>query len=249
MVAFLLPLVGMSQDDSKNTMDIPTDSIDAQNTPLRSSSDNSLFPQIATSPQAEAFQKVGDYTVNNSSGIPDISIPLYEIDHCGYKIPLRLRYIATPLRPSYNYDVTGRGWTLSSGYCITRSIEYMPDESNNFQLHPITPNMGNVYDYNFRYDQFHATLPNGSSFYFYMLKENNQLEYVISDRKEWKITCNANSLDIESFIVTDNTGVKYYFTKADYAIGAHYTHNVTWYLTKIELTNSTSPILFEYNLL
>lgn len=247
MVAFLLPLVGMSQGDSKNTMDIPSDLIKAQNTPLRSSSDNSLFPQIATSPQAEAFQKVGDYTVNNSSGIPDISIPLYEIDHCGYKMPLTLRYIATPLRPSYNYDVTGRGWTLSSGYCITRSIEYMPDESNNFQLHPITPNMGNVYGYNLRYDQFHATLPNGSSFYFYMRKENNQLEYVISDRKEWKITCNANSLDIESFIVTDNTGVKYYFTKADYALGVQNTNNVAWYLTEIELTNSTSPILFEYN--
>jgi len=246
MVAFLLPLVGMSQDDSKNTMDIPTDSIDAQTTPLRSS-DNSLFPQIATSPQAEAFQKVGDYTVNNSSGIPDISIPLYEIDHCGYKMPLTLRYIATPLRPSYNYDVTGHGWTLSSGYCITRSIEYMPDESNNFQLHPITPNMGNVSGYNLRYDQFHATLPNGSSFYFYMRKENNQLEYVISDRKEWKITCNANSLDIESFIVTDNTGVKYYFTKADYALGVQNINNVAWYLTEIELTNSTSPILFEYN--
>ena len=247
MVAFLLPLVGMSQGDSKNTKDIPSDLIKAQTTPLRSSSDNSLFPQIATSPQAEAFQKVGDYTVNNSSGIPDISIPLYEIDHCGYKMPLTLRYIATPLRPSYNYDLTGRGWTLSSGYCITRSIEYMPDESNNFQLHPITPNMGNVYGYNLRYDQFHATLPNGSSFYFYMRKENNQLEYVISDRKEWKITCNANSLDIESFIVTDNTGVKYYFTKADYAIGVQNTNNVAWYLTEIELTNSTSPILFEYN--
>lgn len=246
MVAFLLPLVGMSQDDSKNTMDIPTDSIDAQTTPLRSS-DNSLFPQIATSPQAEAFQKVGDYMVNNSSGMPDISIPLYEIDHCGYKIPLTLRYIATPLRPSYNYDVTGHGWTLSSGYCITRSIECMPDELNQFELHPTSIVMGNVSGYNLRYDQFHATLPNGSSFYFYMRKENNQLEYVISDRKEWKITCNANSSYIESFIVTDNTGVKYYFTKADYAIGAHYTHNVTWYLTKIELTNSTSPILFEYN--
>ena len=165
MVAFLLPLVGMSQGDSKNTKDTPSDLIKAQNTPLRSSSDNSLFPQIATSPQAEAFQKVGDYTVNNSSGIPDISIPLYEIDHCGYKMPLALRYIATPVRPSYNYDVTGHGWTLSCGYCITRTIECMPDELNQFELHPTSIVMGNVSGYNLRYDQFHATLPNGSSFF------------------------------------------------------------------------------------
>jgi YD repeat-containing protein len=247
MVACLLPLVGMSQDDSKNTIDIPTDSTDAHITPPLRDANTSLLPRISPSPQAEAFQKVGDYTVNNSSGMPDISIPLYEIDHCGYKIPLTLRYIATPLRPSYNYDVTGHGWTLSSGYCITRSIEYIPDESNNFQLHPTSSIMGNVSGYNLRYDQFHATLPDGSSFYFYMHKENNQLEYVISDRKEWKIICNANSYNIESFIVTDNTGIKYYFTKADYAIGVQNSHNVTWYLTKIELTNSTTPILFQYD--
>lgn len=157
MVACLLPLVGMSQDDSKNTIDIPTDSTDAHITPPLRDANTSLLPRISPSPQAEAFQKVGDYTVNNSSGMPDISIPLYEIDHCGYKIPLTLRYIATPLRPSYNYDVTGHGWTLSSGYCITRSIEYIPDESNNFQLHPTSSIMGNVSGYNLRYDPIMAT--------------------------------------------------------------------------------------------
>lgn len=253
MVAFLLPLVGMSQGDSKNTKDTSSDLIKAQNTPLRSSSDNSLFPQIATSPQAEAFQKVGDYTVNNSSGIPDISIPLYEIDHCGYKMPLTLRYIATPLRPSYNYDLTGRGWTLSSGYCITRTIESLADEEKNFTLdtqafaYYYKDSENNLGYYNFRYDQFHATLPGGVSFSFYICNVNNQLEYVISDKKQWKITCNYDAHNIYSFIVTDNTGVKYYFTKADYALGVQNTYNVAWYLTKIELTNSTSPILFEYN--
>lgn len=250
MVACLLPIVGVAQNDSGRTAGKDTNlpsNPDSTEMPRLRDANTSLSPQITTSPQAEAFQKVGDYMVNNSSGIPDISIPLYEIDHCGYKIPLTLRYIATPLRPSYNYDVTGHGWTLSSGYCITRSIEYMPDEANYFELHQITPNMGNVYGYNFRYDQFHATLPNGSSFYFYMRKENNQLEYVISDRKEWKITCNYDIYNIYSFIVTDNTGIKYYFTKADYPIGVQNYHNVAWYLTEIELTNSTSPILFEYN--
>lgn len=251
MVACLLPIVGVAQNDSGRTAGKDTNlpsNPDSTEMPRLRDANTSLSPQITTSPQAEAFQKVGDYTINNSSGIPDISIPLYEIDHCGYKIPLTLRYIATPLRPSYNYDVTGHGWTLSSGYCITRSIEYIPDEANYFELHQISSVMGNnVFGYNFRYDQFHATLPDGSSFYFYMRKENNQLEYVLSDRKEWKITCNYDIYNIYSFIVTDNTGIKYYFTKADYAIGVQNYHNVAWYLTKIELTNSTSPILFQYN--
>lgn len=253
MVACLLPLVGMSQDDSKNTIDIPTDSTDAHITPPLRDANTSLLPRISPSPQAEAFQKVGDYTVNNSSGMPDISIPLYEIDHCGYKIPLTLRYIATPLRPSYNYDVTGHGWTLSSGYCITRTIESVADEMANFRLNTQAltfyyKDYENSLEYfNFRYDQFHATLPGGASFSFYMRRVNDQLEYVISDRKQWKITCNYDTHNIYSFIVTDNTGVKYFFTKADYAIGVQNSHNVTWYLTKIELTNSTTPILFQYD--
>ena len=98
MAAFLLPLVGIAQFDSGKTTDkdtnLPSDS-DSINVPRLRDANTTLLPQVATSSQAEAFQKVGDYTVNNSSGMPDISIPLYEIDHCGYKIPLMLRYIAT----------------------------------------------------------------------------------------------------------------------------------------------------------
>lgn len=254
MVAFLLPLVGIAQFDSGKTTDkdtnLPSDS-DSINVPRLRDANTTLLPQVATSPQAEAFQKVGDYTVNNSSGMPDISIPLYEIDHCGYKIPLMLRYIATPLRSSYNYDVTGHGWTLNSGYCITRTVENLPDETVNFKLNEqaltyyLRNTENNLDGFNFRYDQFHATLPGGVSFSFYMRKVNNLLEYVISDRKQWKISCNYDTYNIYSFIVTDNTGVKYYFEKADYAID--YSYNVSWYLTKIELTNSTTPILFEYN--
>lgn len=54
----------------------------------------SIIPSLPTSPQAEAFRRIGEYTVNNSSGMPDIHIPLYRIEHCGYSIPLDLRYIA-----------------------------------------------------------------------------------------------------------------------------------------------------------
>lgn len=256
MVACLLPLAGIAQFDSRNTSDKDTNlssDSDSTDAPRLRDATTTLLPKIATSPQAEAFQKVGDYTVNNSSGIPDISIPLYEIDHCGYKIPLKLRYIASPLRPSYNYDVTGHGWTLSSGYCITRSVNTMRDEANNFLLHSQVlqsyyRDFETQMDYfNFQNDQFHATLPDGSSFTFYMRRENNQLEYVISNRKQWKITCNVSGYHIESFTVTDNTGVKYYFMKADCALGSQYYYNVAWYLTKIELTNSKTPILFEYN--
>jgi len=232
------------------------DSLSNKRLPMRtqsSSSSSSLLPSIPTSPQAESFQRVGDYSVNNASGIPDISIPLFEIDHHGYKIPLTLRYIATPLRPSYNYDVCGHGWGLSTGFCITRTVETMRDEANYFKLHENVLNdlyryhEEDLSDYNLRYDQFHATLPNGASFTFYIRRnQSGQLEYVISDRKQWKISCSLDGIQLTGFTVTDNAGVKYFFFKADEAIGVQDTYNVAWYLTRIELPNTPNPILFEY---
>ena len=232
------------------------DSLSNKRLPMRtqsSSSSSSLLPSIPTSPQAESFQRVGDYSVNNASGIPDISIPLFEIDHHGYKIPLTLRYIATPLRPSYNYDVCGHGWGLSTGFCITRTVETMRDEANYFKLHENVLNgfystyEDGLKDYNLRYDQFHATLPNGASFSFYIRRnQSGQLEYVISDRKQWKISCSLDGIQLTGFTVTDNAGVKYFFFKADEAIGVQDTYNVAWYLTRIELPNTPNPILFEY---
>ena len=87
-----------------------------------------LIPDIPPSPQAAAFNRLGDYQVNNNYGAPDINIPLFEIDFHGYKIPLTLQYEANPLKPGYNYDVTGIGWTLTGNSCISRTIKDMADE-------------------------------------------------------------------------------------------------------------------------
>ena len=45
--------------------------IDAQNV------NQEIRPDIPPSPQAVAFNRLGDYQVNNNYGAPDISIPLF----------------------------------------------------------------------------------------------------------------------------------------------------------------------------
>ena len=40
---------------------------------------------VPTSPQAAAFKMYGDVAVNPAMGVPDISIPLFDIDHHGYR--------------------------------------------------------------------------------------------------------------------------------------------------------------------
>lgn len=217
----------------------------------------SLYPSIPASPQAESFRRIGEYTVNNSSGIPDINIPLYEINHCGYKIPLALRYMAVPIKPGYNYDVYGFGWGLSLSSCISRSIESQPDEEKNFKLSSgDLDKRCDIYINSLNYsnwmsDKFNAVLPDGSSFDFFILNDQpGGVYYMTSSGKYVKIECHYTQSNINSFTVTDENGIKYQFDVPDTAFlkpGAPYTDRyVTWYLSRIDLPTSVTPILFSY---
>lgn len=219
-----------------------------------SSSSSSIIPSVPTSPQAESFKRLGEFAVNNSSGTPDISISLGEINHHGYKIPLDLRYIPTPVKPGYNYDVYGWGWNLSTSFCISRTIESRPDEEVKFQIGDF---WGKWYEqcknslsaFNFAYDKFHATLPNGTTFDFVIKNVEGQLQYVVSDGRSLQIKCNYTLNDISSFSIVDESGVCYLFDVADRAYTDAYTtihNNVTWYLSSISLPNSERSIRFYY---
>lgn len=219
----------------------------------------SLIPSVPTSPQAEAFKKYGKYAVNPSTGTPDISIPLYEINHRGYKMPLSLKFVPVPIRPGYNYDVFGLGWALSINGVISRSIESLPDEDRNFKIEtpggqgPASFHLCStcLTGYNYAHDKFSVVLPNGSSFDFIIDNQNNVLVYQVSDGRQVKITCNYGNSEISSFIIIDEDGVKYTFDGADYPRSdwTHVTYPgifVSWNLTRIDLPNSNEPILFAY---
>lgn len=224
---------------------------------------HSPVPTIRTSPQAEAIKRYGEYQVNYSTGIPDISIPLYEINHMGYKIPISLKYSPQPLKPGYNYDVFGHGWGLSVNSCISRTIEGAPDEKTNFQLETNKLNNnysiwgGKIMSINTAYDQFNATLPDGSSFDFTIQRDySGILNYVISNNRSVKISYTLGGYDnpIQSFTVIDELGVKYTFSEGDLpqfessSMSDYSYYYVSWLLTRIDLPNSTTPILFNYGL-
>lgn len=230
----------------------------------------SFVPDIPPSPQAVAFNRLGDYQVNNNYGAPDISIPLFEIDHHGYKIPLTLHYEASPLKPGYNYDVTGFGWTLSGNSCVSRTIKDRADEyvflnnSSRFALDTFQNPSGGpkmYVDYkdmldqlNYQYDTYNIVLPSGRTIPFLMYMDNNIMKYdVFPSDSNVKITCSyvASGIgSIDTFTVTDENGVTYYFTLADKTATAfdndpNANRNVTWLLTCIDIP-SKGTITYEY---
>lgn len=244
----------------QDTVKIPSDTTQIDTTGMRDTTPPVLLtPSIPASPQAEAFQRLGNYSVNNASGMPDISIPLFEIDHCGYKIPLALRYMAKPLKPGYNYDVTGHGWTLTIGSCISRTITSLPDEDKGFKLN--TEKLTEMHNepngindqlklYNWQFDKFNAVLPDGRSFYFYISKEDNTntIKFTVSDNHFKNISLITSGSIEGGFILYDENGVKYTFNIADNTIDpSNLFKKVAWYLSKIEIPNISAPIQFYYD--
>ena len=82
---------------------------------------------IPPSPQAAALARYAEYPVSLTTGIPDISVPLYEIDLGGYRLPISISYHASGSRPDEIPGYVGTGWTLNAGGAVTRTILGKPD--------------------------------------------------------------------------------------------------------------------------
>lgn len=82
---------------------------------------------IPMSPEAAALAKSVDYPVNMNTGVPDISIPFYEINVGGMKLPITLQYHAGGFRINEQATRAGLGWSLSSDLQITRTVNGQDD--------------------------------------------------------------------------------------------------------------------------
>ncbi|MEI9942910.1 MAG: hypothetical protein WDN26_01695 [Chitinophagaceae bacterium] len=85
---------------------------------------------LPPSPIAQAFKLYGDIPVSYSTGVPDVSIPIYTIEAGGYSFPITLRYHLKSLKPSGCKTNVALGWTLDYGGMLSRTIYDRPDESS-----------------------------------------------------------------------------------------------------------------------
>ncbi|WP_143715701.1 hypothetical protein [Pedobacter heparinus] len=107
---------------------------------------------IAPSPTAAALGKYGDMPVSTYTGIPNISIPLYNVTSGSLNLPLSLSYHASGIRVEEEASWCGLGWSLISGGVITRSVRGLDDlaissgyTSYPDYILPVTANESNDY--------------------------------------------------------------------------------------------------------
>src|SRR5690242_4512480 len=99
-------------------------------------SQSSVYPAafdkvIPASPQAMEFKKYGDYPVDLSSGLTQVSIPLYNVQSRSMTIPLDLSFHTSGIKVDQRDGIIGWGWSLNAGGMVSRVINGSPDENFN----------------------------------------------------------------------------------------------------------------------
>lgn len=95
------------------------------------------FPElIPPSPNAQSFQKFGDFPVSNFTGIPNINIPIYTIELSDISLPISLSYNSSGIKVNEESGTVGLGWNLSVGGVISRTVYDQDDFSTAESLSP-----------------------------------------------------------------------------------------------------------------
>ncbi len=82
---------------------------------------------LPTTPEAASLHKFVDIPVDLNSGVPNISIDLFEINFRDFTLPISINYHASGLRVSEISSNIGAGWSLNAGGLISANINGAPD--------------------------------------------------------------------------------------------------------------------------
>lgn len=188
-------------------------------------------PVIPATPDAANFSKVVNYPMTSNSGLPDISIPLHEIEIGGMKLPIALNYHSGGFKVGEKSGSVGLGWNLSTDLQITRTINGADDfgqngyASNNFISSFGVADLGSIgwfvpiesttasQSYGLasgaldgKPDKFNYRLLNKSGS-FYILSNGGTYSFLPVPYDNIKIAFNQ-----DQFVITDVDGTIYYFS-------------------------------------
>lgn len=89
------------------------------------------FPKVVPpSPNAAALAQYADVPVSNYTGVPNISIPLFNVKSGKIELPINLSYHASGIKVAQESSWVGLGWALNAGGTITRQIRGKDDLKN-----------------------------------------------------------------------------------------------------------------------
>ncbi|HQD10237.1 MAG TPA: hypothetical protein PLQ65_11270, partial [Flavihumibacter sp.] len=226
---------------------------------------------IKPSPEVSTLFKFQDYPMDYSTGLPQITIPLYQVKSGSLGLSLSLSYHASG-RKVYDQDgAIAANWSLSSGGMISRtakgSVDFGTPTQGTFTFpNPFKlDNLTNYDDLNYLQKIIHLdnydcnTLPwsdsefdifsysfAGKSGKFFFKDNAGVKTPVLLPYKPYKITPYYTNTGITSFEIIDDEGIFYQFTPTDSYNHASNATITGWSLTKIVSANKADTISISY---
>ncbi|MPS74528.1 MAG: hypothetical protein E2590_15445 [Chryseobacterium sp.] len=188
---------------------------------------------FSPSPNVMEMTRYLDQTVDNSTGIPSISVPIYTIQQGDIQVPVTLSYYAGGIKVEQEATNVGLGWSLNAGGVVSREIRSIIDDldpQHDFggfmyqvyklryfltlpQNNPIVQQSlqyGQDRQFDLEADMFSYALPTASG---------GQFQFDQDDRKFYENEITNNRIQystgafgkIYEWTITDPKGVKYYF--------------------------------------
>ncbi|WP_324758348.1 hypothetical protein [Sphingobacterium thalpophilum] len=212
-----------------------------------------MLKMIPPTPEAYSMTRYGQYPVSQFTGIPSISVPLYDIEVGDLKIPIGISYHGGGHKVNDLASTIGLGWNLSAGGLISRVVMGVPDEHGNGIFYQgikgnneITPQyldwVANQ-DKDSEQDIFsYSFLGVNGKFVFGKNREVHTIPY--SDIKV--------NFENNIFTITDSQGRVFVFEER--AMNSSFSENTSpkyfaptsWYLTKVIMENKADIITFSY---
>lgn len=233
---------------------------------------------IPASPDVSQLQKYIDFPVSHNTGIPDISLPLYEINTGNLSLPITLSYHSSGFKVDDQSGIIGLGWSLNAGGMVSRKIVNKPDEFSYYPYpykNPYLLNQEVESDFFYignmpyssatsggpdgEYDVFYYSAGSSSGKFFLAGDGNMHRKPVVIPYEPVIITtdCNFNSnTPINYFEITDKKGDRYRYGKSstDATTAIEVQNEIigvpsAWFLKEIHSANDTESIKFYYELM
>lgn len=225
------------------------------------------------SPQVAMMERFGNYPVDYSTGVPNISIPLYTIKVGDFELPISIDYHNSGIRVQDISTPVGLGWALNAGGCISHAVMGMDDSDPGETITGIDDIWDRIekhdsyreshvwdaiaankyYDtqsdrYCYNFAGHHGIFRHDMTEFNYQTLPHSDMKIEAKERKRYSSVNHYCYFTI--FEITDDKGIKYTFeypevTKGDYTHGNSYAS--AYYLTKILLPNGKDSIRFFYS--
>jgi YD repeat-containing protein len=223
-----------------------------------------VFSQAQTppikDPHLEAFSIFGDIPVSHSTGVPDISIPLFNLESHGYTLPVTLRYHTALVKAPYDQTNVATGWILEVGGNIVQTINNADDFlgrrpaawKNDYDLSDQNAESTWSYthmavsgSYDCEYDIFSYSIPDSNGKFIVNKNTTGKYDAVFLSDPNLKgnidITADQYNYSVNNFIITDKNGYNYKFLQKS-------NFNTPFYmLDKLYSPNGLELFSFEYS--